>query len=180
MRTFTLRPVVPEGDAGLLHRWVSHPKSRFWQMGDHDLEAVREEYRAIAEHPSHDAFLGLDGGEPVFLVERYDPAHDAVGTAYAVCPGDVGMHVLVAPTDRPVAGFTRAVFATVMSWLFADPSVTRVVVEPDIENTRIHALNAWAGFETHGPVDLPDKTALLSFCTREAFLASPAHRGDAA
>lgn len=180
MTAFTLRPVDPVADAAMLHRWVTHPKGRFWQMSGADVAEVGRAYADIDEHPSHEAFLGLLDGEPVFLVERYDPAGDPVGATYEVLPGDVGMHVLVAPTDAPVPGFTRAVFATVLEWLFEDPGVQRVVVEPDVENHAIHAINAWGGFTVHGRVSLPGKDALLSFCTRADHRASAAHRGDAA
>jgi RimJ/RimL family protein N-acetyltransferase len=167
--TFTLRPVDPDQDAALLHAWVTHPRSVFWQMGQADEQEVVRAYREIDGAPGHDAYLGLHDGTPAFLVERYDPEGDPVGQVYAVRPGDLGMHVLVAPTDQPVHGFTRAVFATVMAWLFDDPAVRRVVVEPDARNTAVHELNAWAGFVDHETVRLPGKDALLSFCTRDQY-----------
>ncbi|MFC7492177.1 MULTISPECIES: GNAT family N-acetyltransferase [unclassified Knoellia] len=180
MTAFTLRPVDPLADAPTLHRWVTHPKCRFWQMAYHDVAQVQQAYVEIDENPTHDAFLGLVDDEPAFLVERYDPAGDPVGEVYAVQPGDAGMHVLVAPTDSPVPGFTRDVFATVMDWLFEDPTVQRVVVEPDAANHAVHALNAWAGFTVHERVRLPGKDALLSFCTRDDHVASATRRGAAA
>ncbi len=180
MTSFVLRPVDPASDAATLHRWVTDPKGRFWQMADADVAEVERAYADIDAHPSHEAFLGTLDGDPVFLVERYDPAGDPVGATYEVQPGDIGMHVLVAPTDAPVSGFTRSVFATVLAWLFDDPVVQRVVVEPDVDNHPIHAINAWGGFTVHRRVSLPGKDALLSFCTRADHLASAAHRGDAA
>lgn len=165
---FAVRPVVP-GDAPLLHSWVTHRKAAFWQMRDCALADVAEQYRLIAESPWHDAHLGLHEGTPAFLVERYDPAHDAVGRVYDVRPGDVGMHFLVAPADTPVHGFTRAVIVTVMAMLFSDEATERVVVEPDVDNTAVHALNAAVGFRVAGTVALPDKMALLSFCARADF-----------
>ncbi|MCI4066696.1 acetyltransferase [Micromonospora sp. R77] len=169
---FALRAVDPDGDAALLHRWVTHPAAAFWLMGDADVAAVVAEYRRIAAHPHHDACLGLWRGVPAFLAERYDPAHVELVGAYGHRPGDVGMHFLCAPTDNPVHGFSRAVLTTVLDWLFADPSVRRVVVEPDVRNTAVHALNAAVGFTVLGPVALPTKTALLSTCTRERFRAA--------
>lgn len=180
MSGFVLRPVDPSGDAGTLHRWVTHPKARFWQMADAEVADIERAYTEIDEHPSHEAFLGIHEGVPVFLVERYDPAGDPVGATYEVRPGDVGMHVLVAPTDTPIPGFTRSVFATILDWLFDDPDVQRVVVEPDVDNHAVHAVNAWGGFTVHGRVSLPGKDALLSFCTRAGHRASAAHRGGAA
>ncbi len=76
------------------------------------------------------------------------------------------MHFLVAPTDRPVHGFTLAVIRTVMDLLLTDPATRRVVVEPDVRNDPVHALNAQVGFRVVREVELPDKRALLSVCTR--------------
>ncbi|WKU06255.1 GNAT family N-acetyltransferase [Micromonospora sp. HUAS LYJ1] len=173
---FTLRTLDPEGDAALLHRWVTHPKSAFWLMQDADVDRVAREYRGIADHPHHDAYLGLWRGEPTFLAERYDPARVELAGLYPARSGDVGMHLLCAPTDRPAHGFTRAVITTVLDWLFADPATRRVVVEPDVRNTAVHALNAAVGFTVVGPIRKPEKDALLSVCTRDQFLA--ATRGD--
>jgi len=60
----------------------------------------------------------------------------------------------------------------VMAECFADPAVRRVVVEPDVRNDKIAALNAAVGFEVVRTIELADKRAALSFCTREAFEAS--------
>ncbi|WP_431965601.1 GNAT family N-acetyltransferase [Actinacidiphila sp. bgisy160] len=174
--TFALRPLDPEGDAGLLHGWVTDPKSAYWMMQDADPATVAYEYGKIAEHPYHDAFVGLHDGRPAFLVERYDPRHVELAGLYEARDGDVGMHFLCAPTDTPVHGFTLAVITTVMAFLLDAPAHRRVVVEPDLRNTAVHALNAAVGFETVGPITKPEKEALLSTCTREQFLATQAGR----
>jgi RimJ/RimL family protein N-acetyltransferase len=164
-----VRPVDVESDVDLLHVWLTHPKSVFWDMQDADVEAVRRAYREIDESPWHEAYIGLHDGTPAFLMERYHPAHDPVGDVYEVQEGDVGMHFLVAPTDEPVHGFTLAVIWTVMDVLFTDPATRRVVVEPDVRNDAVHALNAEVGFRVAGEVELPGKRALLSFCTRRDY-----------
>ncbi|MET7863467.1 GNAT family N-acetyltransferase [Micromonospora taraxaci] len=169
---FALRTLDPDADTALLHRWVTHPKAAFWLMQDADLNRVAEEYQRIAAHPHHDAYLGLWRGSPAFLAERYDPAHVELVGLYDHQPGDVGMHFLCAPVGTPVHGFTRAVLTTVMAWLFADPTTRRVVVEPDVRNTAVHALNAAVGFEVVRPIAKPEKDALLSVCTRAQFEAA--------
>ncbi|MEV1072344.1 GNAT family N-acetyltransferase [Micromonospora parva] len=169
---FALRPLDPDADAALLHGWVTHPKAAFWLMQDADEAQVAEEYRRIAGHPHHDAYLGLWRGSPAFLAERYDPAHVELVGLYDHQPGDVGMHFLCAPGGTPVHGFTRAVIGTVMAWLFDDPTARRVVVEPDVRNTAVHALNAAVGFTVVGPIAKPEKDALLSVCTRAQFQAA--------
>ncbi|CAM3245697.1 GNAT family N-acetyltransferase [Streptomyces albus] len=170
--TFSLRPVDPAADAPLLHTWVTHPKSVFYLLQDATLADVEREFATIAASPHHDAYLGHHNGEPAFLTERYDPRHVELAGLYPHRPGDVGMHFLCAPTDTPVHGFTRAVITTVMAMLFADPATRRVVVEPDVRNTAVHALNEAVGFRVEQTLTKPEKEALLSFCTREQFEAA--------
>jgi RimJ/RimL family protein N-acetyltransferase len=167
--SLTIRALDPAADAVLLHRWLTHPKAAYWMMLDAELEEVRDEYRRIAAHPHHDAFIGLHDGEPAFLVERYDPRHVELPGLFAAQDGDVGMHFLCAPTDRPVHGFTLDVITAVMTWLFADPATARVVVEPDVANTAVHRLNRAVGFQVLGAIVKPEKEALLSVCTRAQF-----------
>ncbi|MFE3556349.1 GNAT family N-acetyltransferase [Streptomyces sp. NPDC059193] len=170
--TFSVRPLDPFADAELLHGWVTHPKASFWMMQDASLPDVEREYMRIAAHEHHQAFIGLHEGRPAFLMETYDPAELELVGLYDAQPGDVGMHFLVAPSDRPLHGFTRAVITTVMAAIFADPATERVVVEPDVANTAVHALNEAVGFVPERPVQKPEKEALLSFCTRAQFEAA--------
>ncbi|WP_128802830.1 MULTISPECIES: GNAT family N-acetyltransferase [unclassified Streptomyces] len=170
--TFTFRPLDPLQDAELLHSWVTHPKAAFWMMQDARLQDVEREYMRIAAHEHHHAYLGLRGGEPAFLMERYDPRYVELVGLYEPRPGDVGMHFLTPETDTPVHGFTRSVITAVMAHLFADPAVSRVVVEPDVSNKAVHALNEAVGFVPEREIQKPEKRALLSFCTREQFLAA--------
>ncbi|WP_217143986.1 GNAT family N-acetyltransferase [Streptomyces sp. AC627_RSS907] len=167
--TFTFRPLDPLKDAELLHRWVTHPKAAFWMMQGARLEDVERAYMEIAADEHHHALLGLQEGEPAFLMEKYDPAHRELVGLYEPLPGDVGMHFLTPPTDRPVRGFTRSVITAVMAHLFEDPATHRVVVEPDVDNKAVHALNEAVGFVAEREIQKPEKKALLSFCTRERF-----------
>lgn len=173
---FDFRPVDPGQDAVLLHDWFTRPYAQFWGMQQATVEDVAAEFHRIAGSPHHDAVLGLLDETPVFLCERYDPAHHELAAHYDVQPGDIGMHFLVAPADVPVPGFTTSVIRAVMDQLFADPAVSRVVVEPDVRNTKVHRLNGLVGFEVAGTVRLSDKEAALSFCTRERFEAAEAAR----
>ncbi len=159
----------------LLHAWVTHPRAVYWGMQGASIGDVREEYARIDADPHHDAFLGYVGGEPAVLAEVYDPAHSEL--ADHVRPGDVGMHVLVAPPEgEPRHGFTLAILQAVMWHCFAPAEVRRVVVEPDVRNDKIARLNAAVGFRVAREIPLKGKTAALSFATREAFLLTLAQR----
>jgi Acetyltransferase (GNAT) domain len=171
--TFTFRCLDAEADAPLLHSWVTQPYASFWGMLSASVEDVVQEYGNIQASGHHHALLGLDGGVPAFLMEEYLPASSPLAAVYPVLPGDVGMHLLVAPPSAaPLRGYTAAVMDAVLARLFSKPEVDRVVVEPDARNTRIHALNERLGFQPAGVVNLPDKEALLSFCSRHDYLAA--------
>ncbi|WP_256640933.1 GNAT family N-acetyltransferase [Streptomyces murinus] len=167
--TFAFRPVDPIEDAELLHSWITHPKAAFWMMQDARLEDIERAYMEIAADEHQQALLGLRDGVPTFLMERYDPVHRELVGLYEPRPGDVGMHFLTPATDTPEHGFTKAVITAVMAHLFEDPAVERVVVEPDVRNKAVHALNAAVGFVAEREIQKPEKEALLSFCTREQF-----------
>ncbi|QIX28374.1 acetyltransferase [Nocardioides sp. JQ2195] len=168
----TLEPLAVERDLPLLHAWVTHPRSVFWEMQGATLEEVAREYDAITADPHHHAWLGRADGVPQFLAETYDPRHGPLAGLPEVVAGDLGMHVLVAPPSAHRPGFTTDVFRAVMDFCFDDPAVQRVVVEPDVRNEKIATINAGAGFVVEREVDLGHKTAALSSCTRSAYAAA--------
>lgn len=171
---FMFTPVDPARHTPVLHSWMTRDYARFWGMLNASPADVEREYAGIAANPHHSAWLGFETGSevPAFLMESYDPAHSPLAGVYPVAAGDVGMHLLVGPPDQPRPGFTSAVFRAVLEFLFSDPATVRIVVEPDIRNTKIAALNARFGFKPDRTVSLPDKDARLSFCTRAGFAAA--------
>jgi siderophore synthetase component/RimJ/RimL family protein N-acetyltransferase len=176
-----LVPLNLDLDLDLLHAWATHPRSHFWGRQGANLDRVREEYARIAANPHHHAWLGSDDdGTPLFLAETYDPAHSELAAHYPVRPGDLGMHLLVAPPTTRRSGVTSAVMRAVMDFCFADPRVERVVVEPDVRNEAIARKNAEVGFVEERLITLHDKVARLSFCTRSSYETSTPHLNPAA
>ena len=170
MGRFHIRSLAVPDDMPLIHGWLSQPFARFWGMQDMTPDELADFYRRMPREDRGRGYLGFHEGVPCFLIECYNPARDPVGAHYDVQPGDCGMHILVAPSERRIPGFTRAVFTTVMRFLFEQQGAERVVVEPDTRNERIHALNKYAGFEYEADtIELPEKTANLAFCTRARF-----------
>ncbi|HWL86602.1 MAG TPA: GNAT family N-acetyltransferase, partial [Polyangiaceae bacterium] len=170
-----LRPLhIPE-DIPLVHDWVRRDHAKYWGMQGKSIAEVEAAYREITRPEHASALLGFVDGLPAFLVERYRSMDDPIAGHYEVRPGDYGMHVLVAPSERRIPNFTWHVFTTIMDFLFSAPAVHRVVVEPDARNEKIHILNRRAGFEYQKAVELPAtsvqpaKTAFLFFCTREQY-----------
>jgi hypothetical protein len=181
----SILPADPQRDAGTLQGWLADPHAAFWGMGHLDVGAVRDYLDGVVADPHQDAWLGLVGGIPTFFAETYDPAQVLLRGIHDPLPGDLGMHVLIAPPGaEPVHGLTDAVFAAVMAWCFDELGAGRVVVEPDVRNERIRHKNRRAGFAELREVGIRDgdhtKTAMLSVCTRDdhhrSELAATAHR----
>ncbi|MEH3032528.1 MAG: GNAT family N-acetyltransferase [Aeromicrobium erythreum] len=165
--TFTLRPVRPDEDADLLHGWVTQERARFWGMLDKSRDEVRDVYTYLDGLSTHHAYLVHLDGEPIALFQTYEPAHDPVGEVYPVQEGDLGAHLFVAPGER-VPGFTGRLAEFLVTTLFEDRAVQRVVCEPDVLNAaslrRVERIGAELGPE----VDLGWKRARLAFLTRAA------------
>ncbi|WP_374314077.1 GNAT family N-acetyltransferase [Microbacterium sp.] len=172
-----LIPVDPLRDATMLQRWLAHPHSAFWGMPDLTPGEIRSYLAGVVADPAQDGWLGLVDGVPTFYVETYDPAQVLLTGIHPSRPGDLGMHILIAPPAGPPRhGLTDAVFAAVMAWCFDARSAERVVVEPDVRNSAIRLKNRRAGFVELSEVSLVDgshvKQAMLSVCTRRGFAAS--------
>ncbi|MFE6771343.1 GNAT family N-acetyltransferase [Streptomyces fimicarius] len=168
--TVRLVPVAPAADAGLLHGWVTEERARFWGMGDHTREQVREIYEFVDSLPTHHAYLALRDGVPAALFQTYEPDADPVGECYDVQPGDVGIHLLIAPAEGEgaVKGYTDALLTAFIGFVFSEPAHLRVVVEPDARNERALARMVRIGFELGPEIVKPEKTARLAFLTRAA------------
>lgn len=166
----SLRRLQLEQDLGLIHTWVRAPYARYWGLTGSSEQQVRAAYEAICREA--EVWVGHHDGHATFLVETYDPRGATVGEYYRVATGDRGMHVLVAPARQVIPGFTLAVMRSVLEFLFRDPDVDRIVVEPDLRNAKIHALNRKVGFRYQHILDLPNKTAHLAFCTRQDYARS--------
>jgi len=152
-------------DVPLLHDWVNRPYAQYWMLQNTTVDDVRAAYARILASSHIQVFMAYLNGQPAFLLEVYDPSQDSLRDYYKAETGDYGMHILVAPTDKPVRRFTRHVFTVILDFIFSQFKAQRIVVEPDIRNEKIHRLNRNAGFEYQDIITLPHKTAHLAFCT---------------
>lgn len=170
-RTLELRRLDPDRDAPLVHSWVREERARFWGMTDHTEDQVREIYAFVDSLDTHHAYLVAVDGAPVALLQTYQPAEDPVAETYPVEPGDLGIHLLLAPAGSPEPGFTLRLAAALGAVALADPAVRRIVVEPDAGNERALERLRRTGFDLGPEVDLPHKRARLAFLRREVLAA---------
>jgi siderophore synthetase component len=173
---FELRRMNVEEDIPVIYNWVTRDYAKYWGMQQQSLAAVSAAYTDITSSAYANAFIGMLNGQMAFLCECYDPAKDLLGEHYEVLPGDMGMHVLVAPAEKPIHQFTWYVFTTIMDFMFSNNAVKRIVVEPDTHNEKIHALNRRAGFQYEHLITLPHKTAHLACCTRHQYTNAIKHK----
>ena len=166
---FVFRPLRIPQDIPTLHRWFVQERAAFWLMQDKTEAEVREAYQRMMDSGTATPYIGWEGGRPAFLAECYDPAQDRIRAFYEVRPGDLGMHIFIAPPERRIAGYSRSVFHALMRFMFAHLGARRIVVEPDASNHKVHALNRSAGFAYDRDVVFPEKIASLAFCTRRDF-----------
>ncbi len=174
----TFTPLDPAAHAELLHGWLTTDRARFWGMTAHSPAQVRAYLERVDASADEQGWIGSRDGTPLVYVETYDPAHLLPDGLLDPEPGDLGMHLLIAPpAGEPEHGLTAAVMGEVVSWCLHERGAARLVVEPDARNRAVLAKNAAAGFRVLRHVEIPDgegtKRAALSVCTRADFAASP-------
>ncbi|MCF2126742.1 acetyltransferase [Strepomyces sp. STD 3.1] len=172
-------PLDAAEDAEVIHRWVSEERAAFWGMTELTRDQVQAVYAHMDSLDTHHAHLVVKDGEPVALLQTYEPGADRVSACYDVEPGDIGVHLLLAPAGaegtRP--GWTAALAAALMAYVLMGLDRTRIVVDPDTGNEKAIARFLRQGF-TPGPavvlpeidlpdVHLPEKKAQLAFLRRE-------------
>ncbi|URN15654.1 MULTISPECIES: GNAT family N-acetyltransferase [Streptomyces] len=152
--TVRLVPVDPDRDAALLHSWVGEDRARFWGMRDMSVEDVRDVYAHLDSLTTHHAYLAHRDGVPVALFQTYDPEADRISECYEALPGDIGVHLLVAPAATPEPGFTAHLMEALVAYCLSGHR--RIVAEPDAANAKAVALLARSGFELGPEVVLPE------------------------
>ncbi|MFF8729919.1 GNAT family N-acetyltransferase [Streptomyces sp. NPDC015171] len=178
--TVRIRPLDPEGDADLVHSWVSDERAAFWGMTGLGRDQVAEIYAHMATLDTHHAYLVSKDDEPAALLQTYEPSADRVGECYEVRPGDIGVHLLLAPAGAggPRPGWTSALLSAMAEYTMLVLGRDRIVVDPDVRNRKALARFERQGFRP-GPavvlpeIDLPDvylpeKQAQLAFLDRAA------------
>lgn len=171
---FELRKFNLTQDLPIIYQWVQKEYAIYWGMMGLSYDEVKSIYQKLEEN-TH-IYIGLFQGKVAFLLESYNPQEDIIKEHYEVKEGDMGMHILVAPPNKKISGFTWYIFQFILDFIFSDSKINRVVVEPDAKNEKIHILNERAGFIFQKFIDLPHKKARLEFCTRQQYYNAVAEK----
>lgn len=162
--------LLQQTDMPTICDWLKQPYAHFWGMQQQTEQQITKAYQAIIDTPHHQAYVIEQNNNLLALVELYSPEHESLmKAAYEVEPNDVGMHILLAPNTAPKRHFSFEMMQCVLQSIFAQNSAARVVVEPDIANSKIHTLNKRLGFVHTQQIQLGEKAAYLGFCDKAAF-----------
>jgi len=168
----TLIPLDPAAHAGIVHGWVVRHRNRFWGMGDHSVEQVREIYEFVDGLATHHAYLIRIDEAPVGVFQTYQPEHDPVAECYPVEPGDFGVHLMLDGGDLVLPHFSTLTIPALLRFAFDDPARRRLVAEPDIRNEKAIRRLQRHGFDLGPEIDLGHKRARLTFLSRARFSSS--------
>jgi RimJ/RimL family protein N-acetyltransferase len=156
----------------LLHDWLGRPHVTAWWGAAPTLEEVHEEYAPLLAPPELrplDApggtipYLAWEGGTPVAFAQAYRVmAHQAEGWwPDETDPHALGSDQLIGPPERLGQGLGTRVIRAFAAFLFEDPRVTSLQVDPSPTNARAIAAYRKAGFADVGLVETLDGPAWL-------------------
>ena len=170
----TLRKMVLDEDAPLLHDWFNRDYARFWGLQGKTVDEIREKFAEIEASGTCDVIFGVlaSTGERLFMFQSYDVHADELGHHYAVQPGDRGFHFMVGPPEHPRPAMAYHTLQAVCAWIFRDTQVRRIVGEPDVRNEKAMRRMVQAGFSADKVLHLRYKSALLMHRSRPSFEAA--------
>src|SRR5699024_7156596 len=109
-----VRPLDVDRDTARVHEGLSHPRAHHWMMTDLHEAGVRAYLEGIRDSAEEAGWVGSVDGTDCFYVETYIPDSLIPQNVLATGPGDIGMHLLVAPpAGRAMHGLTDRIMAEV-------------------------------------------------------------------
>lgn len=145
-----------EGDLPLLHDWLGRPHVAEWWGSPPDIDDVRDEYLAAK------AYLAWSGDQAIGFVQSYVAADAGDGWwPDEQDRGVVGIDVFLADATQLDKSYGSAMVMAFVAFLFRDPAVTRIIVDPKPTNGRAMRCFEKAGFNPEHTINTPDGAALL-------------------
>lgn len=164
----SLRPFDIDRDLELVHEWFNREHAiPFWKMNG-PIRNLETFYRTILPSDEMHSFIGEINGVPAFTFEPYWPMRDVVGAYYDALPTDHGTHFFVAETQKDKK-FSFQSFQTALDWIFSQPEVGRCIGEASSDAIACNKLIGKLGYSLQGIIEMPHKTAALTFCTRDSY-----------
>ncbi len=163
---FEFRPLT-EADLSLLFDWLHRPHIQEWWKRPSSLNAVREEYFPPDTGGAARPYFACLEGQPTGYIQSYIVAEgrddwwpDEAGS------GVLGIDQFLADAARLGQGLGTALVTQFAAFLFRDPAVTQIRVDPRPDNARAIRCYVKAGFREVEPITTPDGPALFMVLDR--------------
>jgi hypothetical protein len=166
--TISIRSFDIDRDLEIVHDWFNREHAKpIWKM-DGPIKDLELWYRTILPSDETHSFIGEVNGVPNFSLEPYWPMRDLVGEYYDALATDYGSHLFIAPAEKEKK-FTFQSFQVGLNWIFAQAVVGKCIGEASVEAIAMDRLIGRFGFKKQEIIEMPHKTAHLTFCTRESY-----------
>lgn len=160
--TFTFRH-VEASDIPLLYEWMQRPHVAEWWKSERTLEEVREAYLPRLERESDATpYFAYHEGRAVAYVGAYVVID--VGNGWWAGQHDrgvMGMDVFIADAENVGRGLGTALVRAFAVFLFSDPAIHRIQVDPSPDNHRAIRCYEKAGFRRDREIVTPDGPSVL-------------------
>jgi RimJ/RimL family protein N-acetyltransferase len=138
------RPVT-EDDLPMLLEWLQRPHVSEWWKSETSLDAVRDEYLAEG------TYIAFDSDVPIAYVQSYP----------AIEKGAIGIDQFIADAKNLGRGLGTELVRQFAAFLFRDPAVRSIQVDPSPDNLRAIRCYEKAGFRRGETITTADGPALL-------------------
>jgi aminoglycoside 6'-N-acetyltransferase len=155
-QSVAFRPLC-RSDFPLLERWLREPHVQRWWREPLDLAGLEAKYgdRIDGIEPTY-MFVIEDGGRPVGWIQWYRWSdYKAHAKKIGAAPSDAGLDLAIGAPDMIGHGLGPLVLKLFIEQVvFADPSVTAVVSDPEAANVRSRRAFEKVGFQSSNAVVL--------------------------
>jgi acetyl CoA:N6-hydroxylysine acetyl transferase len=156
-------------DVEMIHAWMGqdhvHP---FWNLNI-PLAKFREHLEKALKDEHQTLYIGFLDDVAMSYWEAYRVEGDVLEKTYEAAPYDQGVHLLIGDKKYVGKGYSLPLLREMVRFQFQDERTEKVMAEPDIRNEKMIHVFTKCGFQSIGPIELPDKTGLLMACEREEF-----------
>jgi RimJ/RimL family protein N-acetyltransferase len=147
---FEFRPLA-QADLPMLLEWLNRPHVAQWWDSETSLEKVRDHYLPDSKSPDDaDPYIALIDCRPAAYIQ-----------SYAAGAGVIGIDQFLAHPEDLGRGLGTALVTDFTKHLFANPEVTRIIVDPSPKNLRAIRCYEKSGFRFVARIITPDGPAHL-------------------
>jgi aminoglycoside 6'-N-acetyltransferase len=117
--------------------------------------------------------IAEQGGRPIGFIQIIDPHHEETRYWGAIGEGYRAIDIWIGEADAIGQGHGTTMLRQALERCFADPTVTAVLVDPLLSNTRGHRFYQRLGFEPTERRRFGPDDCLVHLLTRERYFTAP-------